>query len=205
MPDSPLLAREQKPQNDEKTAPSLLASLRENHPDGWFRLDRLYRPLICFWCARFGADRAEVSDLCQAVFLTTFAKLETFEHRGPGSFRAWLRDITWNHVRSNRRKCQCQPRGEGGSDANFRLQEFPDELPPDEDDPPAEIAALCHRCLNLIRSDFPPHYFEAFCRHLMDGQTVADVAKELNMSPALVRQALSRIRKRLHEVLGDEF
>jgi RNA polymerase sigma-70 factor (ECF subfamily) len=204
MPNIPQLARKQKSHSGEKTSPSLLDALRNNQPDGWFRLDRLYHPLVCFWCARLGANREDVSDICQTVFLTAFAKLETFEHRGPGSFRAWLRDITRNHVRTNRRKCQCQPRGEGGSEAHFRLQEYPEVLPPDEEDPPAEIAALCHRCLQLIRSDFPPHYFEACCRHLMGEQTVAEVAQELGISTALVRKALSRIRKRLHEILGDE-
>jgi RNA polymerase sigma-70 factor, ECF subfamily len=204
MPNLPLRAPEQKPHSGEKTSLSLLAALRNNQPEGWSRLDHLYRPLVCFWCTKLGADREDASDISQAVFLTAFAKLDTFEHCGPGSFRAWLREITRNHVRANRRTCQCQPRGEGGSDANFRIQEHPDVLSPDEDDPPAEIAALFHRCLNLIRSDFPPHYFAAFCRHLMDGQTIAEVAQELGISKALVRQAVARIRKRLNEVLGDE-
>jgi RNA polymerase sigma-70 factor, ECF subfamily len=204
MANLPPLAQEEKSCTDEKTSLSLLSALRNNQPEGWSRLDRLYRPLVCFWCARLGADREDVSDLCQAVFFTAFANLETFQHRGSGSFRAWLRDITRNHVCANRRKCQHQPRGEGGSDANFRLQTYPDALPPDEEDPPAEIATLFHRCLKLIRSDFPPHYFEAFCRHFIDGRSVAEVAQELSISTALVRQAFSRIRKRLHEVLGDE-
>jgi RNA polymerase sigma-70 factor, ECF subfamily len=204
MHDLPELAHEQKPDDGDKTSPSLLTALRNNQQEGWSRLDELYRPLVCFWCAKLGADREDISDICQSVFLTAFAKLAAFEHRGPGSFRAWLRDITRNHVRANHRKCQCQTRGEGGSEAHFRIQEHPDVLPLDEEDPPAEIAALCHRCLKLIRSDFPPHYYEAFCRHFMDGLGVADVAKELGITQALVRQALSRIRKRLHEVLGDE-
>src|ERR1700722_2356266 len=67
MPNIPQLARKQKSHSGEKTSPSLLDALRNNQPDGWFRLDRLYHPLVCFWCARLGANREDVSDICQTV------------------------------------------------------------------------------------------------------------------------------------------
>lgn len=197
-------ATREKPCNGEKTSLSLLDALRDNQQDGWSRLDQLYRPLVCYWCKTSGVNAADVADLRQEVFLVASTSLEKFTHRGEGSFRAWLREITRRLILDHFRKRRSQPCAEGGTDACLRLREHPDLLPLDEEDPSAEVAALYHRCLNLIRSDFPPHYFDVFCRHFIAERPLAEVAQEVGISTALARQAISRIRKRLNEVLGDE-
>ncbi|MDP1564243.1 MAG: sigma-70 family RNA polymerase sigma factor [Pirellulaceae bacterium] len=59
------------------------------------------------------------------------------------------------------------------------------------------------RGLEQIRPEFQSHTWEAFWRTVVDGQATAIVATELNLSLASVRQAKSRILRRLRQQLGD--
>lgn len=59
------------------------------------------------------------------------------------------------------------------------------------------------RALKQIQSDFQASTWLAFWRVVIDGQSTAVVAEELGMTLASVRQAKSRILRRLRQQLGD--
>ena len=65
----------------------------------WERLVELYTPLVYHWAHRIGLPPSEVADLVQDVFAILVEKLPTFQHQGTGSFRGWLRTVTWNKCR----------------------------------------------------------------------------------------------------------
>jgi RNA polymerase sigma-70 factor, ECF subfamily len=60
-----------------------------------------------------------------------------------------------------------------------------------------------HRALELVRRDFADQTWEAFWRVTVAGQPAAEAAAELGTSVADIRQAKSRVLRRLREELGD--
>ena len=55
----------------------------------------------------------------------------------------------------------------------------------------------------LVREEFEERTWEAFWRVTVEGQTSTAVADALSMTPAAVRQAKSRVLRRLREEFGE--
>jgi RNA polymerase sigma factor (sigma-70 family) len=93
------------------TSLSLLDRLKAAQPDAsdWNRLQTIYLPLILGWLGRVPGLGTESADLAQEVLAVLCRELPRFERRREGSFRAWLRQVTVNRVRSYRRKRQRLP------------------------------------------------------------------------------------------------
>jgi RNA polymerase sigma-70 factor (ECF subfamily) len=177
------------------TSLSLLGRVRLRDEASWTRLLALYGPLVEYWCRRGGGE-ADAGDLVQEVFLAVSQDLERFEHRGPGSFRGWLRGITRHKLLDYYRKAQRQAPAEGGSTALQRLQEIPDPQPGSSEDAD-EVSGLYRRALELIRSEFEERTWQAFWLSAVEGRETSAVATELGMSPVAVRIAKSRVLARL--------
>ena len=73
----------------------------------------------------------------------------------------------------------------------------------DEDDPPSELTALLRRALELVRGEFEPATWRAFLLTAVDGRAAPDAAAELGLTPAAIRQAKSRVLRRLRQELGE--
>ena len=74
------------------------------------------------------------------------------------------------------------------------------------DDPPStpdETASLLRRVLHEIRPTVEPQTWNAFWNTAVLGRSAPDVADELGLTPAAVRQAKSRMLRRLRRQLGD--
>jgi RNA polymerase sigma-70 factor, ECF subfamily len=187
-----------------RTSVTLLQRLRANEPDAWRRLVQLYRPLAAYWCGRWGVRGPDADDVIQDLFQTAAQKLSEFRHDRPGdTFRGWLRGITRNLLLAHARRSARQPRGDGGTDALLRLQEVAESDPPEADDPPAEVNELYRRTLEQVRGEFEERTWRAFLRTAVDGRSAADAAAELDLSSAAVRQAKSRVLRRLRQELGE--
>ncbi len=60
-----------------------------------------------------------------------------------------------------------------------------------------------HRAIGLIRAEFEETTWRAFWRATVDEQKAADIADELQMSCAALRQAKCRVLRRLKQELED--
>lgn len=190
---------------DATTSLTLLGRLRADEPDAWTRLVFLYGPLVRGWAARKGVVGADAEDVEQEVFRVVVGRLADFRRDRPGdSFRGWLFGVTRNVLLAHHRRAAQRPRAGGGTDFRERIDAIPDPAgDPADDDSPADRAALYHRGLELVRAEFEPKTWQMFWRHAVDGRTAPDVAAELGASSAAVRQAKSRVLRRLREELGD--
>ena len=59
------------------------------------------------------------------------------------------------------------------------------------------------RALDLVRAEFEGRTWQMFWRSAVDGHAVAAIARDLGASAAAVRQAKSRVLRRLKSELGD--
>ena len=186
------------------TSLSLLERARSNDQSAWSRLITLYRPLVLFWCRQAHCPDAEVEDVMQDVFAAVASGLRGFRHDCPGdSFRAWLRGISRNKVLLYFRRNQGRPQPEGGSDALGRLQDLADPLPDSAEEEAQEVSQWYRRAVDQVRGEFEDRTWQMFWRAVIDGRPTAAVAEELQVTPAAVRQAKSRVLRRLKREMGE--
>jgi RNA polymerase sigma-70 factor (ECF subfamily) len=171
--------------------------------DDWRRLDELYRPLLRAWMARAGVPASDVDDLVQDVLLVVYRKIGGFERRGKGAFRAWLRTILAYRVRDYFRGQKCRPTATGGSDFLHRLDEL--------ESPDSALSRLWDRehdehvaavLIQRVQDDFTPVTWQAFHRHVMEGEPAVQVAEALGLSLNSVLLAKSRVLKRVRQELA---
>jgi RNA polymerase sigma-70 factor (ECF subfamily) len=171
--------------------------------DDWRRLDGLYRPLLRAWMARPDVPASDRDDLVQDVLLLVFRKFGGFEWRGQGAFRAWLRAILANRVRDYFRGRKYQPTVTGDSDFLRRLDEL--------ESPDSALSRLWDRehdehvaaaMLQRVQGDFAPMTWQAFRRHVMQGEPAIQVAEALDLSLNSVLLAKSRVLKRVRQELA---
>jgi RNA polymerase sigma-70 factor (ECF subfamily) len=188
------------------TSLSLLQRLQHAKPDAsdWERLHELYLPLIRAWLSRAPGIGDEVEDQTQEVFVVLVRKLPSFQRRRDGSFRAWLRQITLNRIRSFWKARRRRPRSGLTEDEEQFLSRLAD--------PASDLSRqwdrehdrhVCQKLLALVRPGFKATTWEAFTRYAIDDRPAADVARELGMTETAVMQAKSRVIKRLREEAGE--
>ena len=85
------------------------------------------------------------------------------------------------------------------------MKQVIDPLPILDDEPTGDLQLrqLTSRALAQVQSEFESRTWQAFWRSVVDGIATSEVAQELNMSEATVRQSRSRILRRLRQQLGD--
>jgi RNA polymerase sigma-70 factor (ECF subfamily) len=170
--------------------------------DDWRRLDELYRPLLRAWMARAGVPASDVDDLVQDVLLVLVREVAELERRRRGAFRAWLRTIMTHRVRDHFRGERYRPAATGGSDFLRRLDELesPDSALSrlwDREHDEHVVASLMQR----VRGDFAPATWQAFRRHVLEGEPAVRVAEALGLSLNSVLLGESRVLKRLRQEL----
>jgi len=186
---------------------SLAIRLRDGSADAWCELVELYGPLVDSWCGRAGLPIASRADVGQEVFLAVHRGIGHFDASGPqATFRGWLWTITRNAVLQWRRRGE--PIATGGTTALGRLAEVAEshgeESAIDPPSTPDETASLLRRALEKIRPTVEPQTWNAFWNTAVLGQPAPDVAADLGITPAAVRQAKSRMLRRLRRQLGDQ-
>ena len=186
------------------TSVSLVARVQGNDADAWDRMVRLYSPLVYTWCRQHGLPSHDASDVLQEVFRAVHRTVGKFRReKKSDSFRGWLWTITRNKVRDHFRALANRPRPAGGTDAQMRFAELPEEEPATD----VSLAASdgkgspFYGALELVRAEFEDKTWQAFWRVTVEEKTTADVAEALGMSVNAVRLAKSRVLRRLRTEL----
>jgi RNA polymerase sigma-70 factor (ECF subfamily) len=183
---------------------SLLERVRARDPEAWCRLVRLYQPLVRAWCTRAGVDATDAEDVAQEVFAAAACALDRFHRDRPGdTFRGWLRAITRNQILLLHRHRNGRAQASGGSDAWQDLQQVADPLPGPGEEESHEVDQLYLRALELVRGEFEERTWQAFWRTVIEDREPAALTQELNMTTNNIRQAKSRVLRRLRQEVGD--
>jgi RNA polymerase sigma-70 factor (ECF subfamily) len=190
--------------SEQPTPLTLLGRVRANDPEAWRRLLELYQPLVRFWCSRAGLAGADADDVVQDVFGAAAAGLDGFHRdRAGDTFRGWLRGITRNQALLHFRRNKGRPQAEGGSDAWKHLQAIADPLAGPGNEEAIEISQLYRRAVEQVRCEFEERTWQAFWLTAVEGRTPAALVGELEMTAASIRQAKSRVLRRLKQEMGE--
>ena len=190
----------------EDTSASLLTGLRKADPEAWQRLLNVYGPLVYHWCQRTGLNASDSADVMQNVFMAVSRSIAGFEKRRESdSFRGWLWTVTRNKVRDFCRKRARDVEAVGGTNAWLQLAEVSEGLSDDSLSitNPREISGVLHRALEQVRSEFEERTWTAFWRAAVDGEPTSEIAASMDISANGVRQAKSRVLRRLRQELGE--
>lgn len=193
-------------QSSNVTRSSLLQRAVQRDAQAWRELVDLYGPLVAHWCRRCSLDVHSSADCVQDVFASVAMALDQFSpQRETGSFRAWMWTITRNKLRDHFRRNAGTPAATGGSTAMGLMQKIVDPVGVPDEEPTGDLQLqqLTSRALSQVQSEFEPRTWQAFWRTVVDGIATSEVARQLDMSEATVRQSRSRILRRLRLQLGD--
>ncbi len=198
------------------TSWSLIVGVKQNDPEAWDRLVKLYSPLVYFWCRQSGLRQSDINDVFQEVFCRLARKISLFRPIENGWFRGWLRTLTRNQVVDHFRKSQHEPEAAGGTGAQQLLEQIAAPTVPGNGDlsfgdpylSETQVEtrlqlSLLHQALENIRAHFSDTTFKAFWMVAIEGRETAEVAMLLGMRTGTIRVAKSRILKRLRMELGD--
>ena len=192
------------------TSSSFLDRVKARDEGAWRRLESVYGHLVLYWCRYYGVRREDRADVCQDVFRAVAVSIDSFQRdQTGGTFRGWLRTITRSKIADHFRRQNRQPDAQGGSDAYERFLEIPDgDSASASEVSDQETAIIVNKTLDLIRPEFEERTWQAFWRSAVEGQSSAVVAEALEMTPGAVRQAKSRVLRRLrgelHQLLELE-
>jgi RNA polymerase sigma-70 factor (ECF subfamily) len=189
----------------DSTSVSLLDRVKAQDSQAWQRLVDLYSPLLFSWCRRCGLGHEDAEDVVQQVFRSITRQIGQFRRERQGdTFRGWLRVIARNQICQYYRAEGRHPQAVGGTTARLQLQELPDEsLGTDESNDVQDARDLFCRGLDLIRSEFEAHTWQAFWSLVVDGRASDDVCREFGMTSGALRQAKYKVLRKLRTELGD--
>jgi RNA polymerase sigma-70 factor (ECF subfamily) len=186
------------------TSSSLLRRARQKDADAWKRLTDIYGPLVYRWARRGGLQPNDAADVSQEVFRVVATRISQFRSDRPGdSFRGWLWGITKNKLKERFRQQTIGGDGAGGTASLKRLQEFTASLPSDssEFESVSSRRALLQRAMKVVQQEFEDGTWQAFWRSAVEEHKTADIAEEMGMTTAAVRQAKYRVLRRLRQEL----
>jgi len=182
-----------------QTRLSLLQRLRgERDEPAWAEFLALYEPLVLRLMRSRGLQESDARDTTQQVLLRISGAIERYQPDGAAaSFRRWLYRISRNVVVTFLTK---QSRNPQPLDENWALDQMPVTLAAG---PESELFDREYRLQVLawatdqVRREFRDATWQAFVETSIEGRPIADVARDLGMSPGSVYVARSRIIARL--------
>ncbi len=187
------------------TSLSLLVRLQIHDREAWPEFLNLYAPLVVRWCHRRGLSEPDIADVAQEVFLRVAQGIVKFHKTEPGdTLRGWLCRITHSQISQFFRDRDELASAAGGTEAQMRLQEHADKMPEDtETEAKEEVRFLYQRAIEIARGEFSESAWKMFFRTAVDGNQATEVARELGATAAAVRQARSRVLRRLRQMVGE--
>jgi len=168
-------------------------------PQSWERFVYTYGPQFVRWCQDYGLQEADALDVTQDVLLRLSKQLTKLEYDPQRSFRGWLHAVilgAWSDWVKSQRK---HARTVTGDDALQRLcevtqgQDLVARLEARYDQELFELAA------ERVQRRVTPQTWQVFERLAYQGQSAAEVAQALGVTPGGALAARARVQRLLRE------
>ncbi len=185
-----------------ETSASLLGKLRRSPTDqqAWLQFVNRYGPLIEQWCRRWGLRADDADEIVQNVLLQLSRQMSEFRYDADGSFRAWLKTVTYRAWCDFLKRQQRQKDAASGDTRVMQLlnsQEVRDDLTQRIDG--EWRAELMETAMRSVKRRVQPHTWEAFRMMTQEGLSGAQVAERLDMKVGSVWVAKSKVLKMIQQ------
>jgi RNA polymerase sigma-70 factor (ECF subfamily) len=202
-PDSNLIDRNTRGEREpvaNGTSQSLIVGVKQNDPEAWERLVKLYSPLVYYWCGQAGLRQADIHDVFQEVFCRLARKISQFRPMENGSFRGWLRTLTRHQAMDHFRARQHEPEAAGGTGAQQFLEQIAAPSVPVSSDSSLDELSSCDKL------SYNPSVGESVVGKPSSGDSlVGETAMETRLQLSLLHQALANIRPHFSEATFQAF
>lgn len=189
---------------------SLIDRVRRDKGDqaSWHQFMDIYRPLVTYWCRRIKIKNFDTDDVCQDVFTSVLMSINRFsKEKETDTFRGWLRTITKCRIVDYLRRKSNEVPAMRNIDVEAKVAPLtePEELENADNESRKASREVLRAAVKAVQDRSDDNTWLAFIRTAVDEQNATAVAKELGMSSDAVRQAKSRVTKRLQKELGPLF
>jgi RNA polymerase sigma-70 factor (ECF subfamily) len=186
---------------------SLIDRVRMDKEDqaSWHQFMDIYRPLVTHWCRRINIKSTDTEDVCQDVFTSVLMSINRFNKaKETDTFRGWLRTITRCRIVDYLRRKTHEVPAMRNIDIEAEVAPLvePEELSDSDNESRKASRDVLRAAVKAVQDRSDDNTWQAFIRTAVDDQNATDVAKELGMNSDAVRQAKSRVTKRLQKALG---
>ena len=188
------------------TSTTLLAKLAEIETgvdqSAWYRFFELYQPVMVEFARVKGAG-GDAEDVVQEVFANLAKAFQAGRYvREKGSFRAYLAKMLRNELISRFRRCSVRPERdmvgitEAEIEAEKGLQTVPSVYSEPDDSENWKIARHRIAVKHVLTKTALSEQSRQIYRRLMEsGDNCAEVAREMGLTAATVRQVKSRVSR----------
>ncbi len=161
-----------------------------------------YRPAVVRFLRHRGLTEADAEDVAQEVFLRLFDDrvLEKADPRH-GRFRSLLLAVT-RHVMGHFLDRRTAAKRGGGREP-IPVDEIVASTEREESFDREFVACLLANALARLRRE-NPDYYEAITAFVVDQRPQADIARERGKTEAMIRNAVSRGKAKLAQILREE-
>ncbi len=183
------------------TQPSLLRRVRDPaDASAWSEFDQRYGELILRYGHRFGLQHSDAEDVRQIVLMNLVSAMRRFEYQPQrGRFRSYLGRVVRNAVT---RFASCPDARMAALDVDGTTWDAADERP-DEHWEQEWVAHHLRRAMQTIRRTSEPSRAQIFDR-LLAGASVAQVAREHEMTTDAVHKVKQRVREQLSKLIAAQ-
>jgi len=189
------------PADTPATSPTLLGELWDlKNERAWGKFLTQYKPLIDAWCARWGLQPADTEEVTAKVLYDLARAMPTFRYDPAQRFRAWLRVVVDNAVRTYWRDLGRRPGARGSGDPEV-LKNLAQTADPGEVDGLVQELeetidrdlARAQEVLARVRARVKDHTWQAYWRTVIEGQPAKEAAAQLGLTTAAVYVAKKRV------------
>ncbi len=192
------------------TRESMLEGAAAGDHAAWTTLVDLYRPLIVKELKKvlYQFDPSAADDIVQNVFVVLLHRIASFQHRGPGSFRGFLREISRRQALAwvNRRSPGRLPDGFAEGELMAKLHDWSDpwselNLSFDaEHDEYWQTKLLEEAKRRAGKSSKSLRSLAIYLAVKQQGKSVSDVAREHGISPAAGYRCLHAAQDMINQI-----
>jgi RNA polymerase sigma-70 factor (ECF subfamily) len=173
----------------------LVARMARGDDDAFAALYRIYLPLVLRWSVRAIGDRELAADLTAEVFAAALLASRRYRPEA-GPVAAWLVGIANNKLRESRRKRRVE------DSARRRLGLEPVALTDTDLERVDELVGMNER-LDALLAELPAQQREAVVARVIEERSYEEIAAELQCSPSVIRQRVSRGLRSLRSELEE--
>jgi RNA polymerase sigma-70 factor, ECF subfamily len=165
--------------------------------------DRFFPRLYRFALARVGGDRDTAQDVVQQTFCNAIERLDSY--RGEAALYTWYCQICRNVITDHYRRRQ------RGNERVVLLEDQPnvrailDALAgPSSDEPETGVwRQQIHRVVEATLDALPGHYGDVLEWKYLDGESVAEIARRLELGPKAAESLLTRARVAFRTAISE--